>query len=204
MNCPRGRCGRSVGTRSQTGSGLCRETWVHPGRSGSRGAGGGEPAWGEPRPRPSQTPCPGTQGRPPCSASRLSVLRKDRWRHQLLHGEVRQGPPALPPDPERAGPPQSLGDRPRPRPSRGSRPSPVRTSRATRPLGTGQGAWQGLVPWAHPSEEGGRGPRLRSPAPPRSSGSESHPRTGASTVFFLDPGVRTQRPGPSGACLGGV
>ena len=42
-----------------------------------------------------------------------------------------------------------------------------------RPLGTVQGAWQGLVHWARPSEEGGRGPGLRSPG--RKVGSRGTP-----------------------------
>lgn len=185
-----------------------------PGRRATKGAAAGSQRGVSPHPRLSQTPRPGTQGMPPCRSLKTQCPEERPLETPASSRRGQAGDP-LPsrPDLERAGPPRSLGAGPRPRPSRGSRPSPVETLQAARPLGAGQGAWQGLVPWAHPSEEGERGPGLRSPGrkagswgtpPPHSLGSESHPRRGASTVAFLHPGVGMQRPEPSGACPGGI
>ena len=174
LSCPRACYGRSVGTRSQTGLGLRRETWVSSsgsrscGRQGwgaTKAAAGGTQRGVSPHCCPSQTPCPSTQRMPPCRRLKTQCPEERSLEMPASSRQVQAGNP-LPscPDPERAGPPWSLGAGLRPCPSRGSRPSPVGTSRAARPLGTRQGAWQGLVPWARPSEEGGRGPGLRSPS----------------------------------------
>ena len=86
------------------------------------------------------------------------------------------------------------------------------TPQAARPLGAGQGAWQGLVPWARPSEEGERGPGLGSPgrkagsggtAPPALLGQRVTSQEGAATVAFPPPGVGMQRPEPTGPARAG-
>ena len=75
LSCPRACYGRSVGTRSQTGLGLRRETWVSSsgsrscGRQGwgaTKAAAGGTQRGVSPHCCPSQTPCPSTQRMPPC------------------------------------------------------------------------------------------------------------------------------------------
>lgn len=121
---------------------------------------------------------------------------EDLWRHQLLYAESGRDPlPSPRPGAGWASPGHSGTGRSRD--LLGEPPKPCADLQGRSALGTGQGAWQGLVPWARPSEEGGRGPGLRSPAP-TVSGSESHARTGASTVVFLNPGVGMQWPGPAG------
>ena len=78
LSCPRACYGHSVGTRSQTGLGLRRETQVSPGGSRSHGrqgrgatkaAAGGSQRGVSPHRCPSQTPCPGTQRMPPSTPS---------------------------------------------------------------------------------------------------------------------------------------
>ena len=75
LSCPRACYGHSVGTRSQTGLGLRRETWVSSsgsrscGRQGwgaTKAAAGGTQRGVSPHCCPSQTPCPSTQRMPPC------------------------------------------------------------------------------------------------------------------------------------------
>lgn len=196
LSCPLGVARRLCQDKEPDGLRARVETWVCPSSSGSHGA-GAETAQGEPRPARFTDPAPWHPGRPPCSASRLSVLRKDRWRHQLLHGEVRQGPPALP---RPAG--GSLCHWDRPAATFGEPPKPCADLQGRRPWALGR-AWQGLVPWARPSEEGGRGPRpVSRPHSPR--GSESHARTGRPLNALLNPGPGCSGRSPSGACLGGI
>ena len=145
-----------------------------PGRRVTKGATAGSQRGVSPHPRLSQTLRPGTQGTPPCRCLKTQCPEERPLEMPASSRRGQTGDP-LPsrPDLEQAGPPRSLGARPRPCPSQGSRPSPVGTPQAARPLGAGQGAWQGLVPWARPSEEGERGPGLRSPG--RKAGSWGTP-----------------------------
>ena len=102
LSCPRACYGHSVGTRSQTGLGLRRETQVSPGGSRSRGrqgrgatkaAAGGSQRGVSPHRCPSQTPCPGTQRMPPCRCLKTQCPEERSLEMPASSRQVQAGDP---------------------------------------------------------------------------------------------------------------
>ena len=102
LSCPRACYGHSVGTRSQTGLGLRRETQVSPGGSRSCGrqgwgatkaAAGGTQRGVSPHRCPSQTPCPGTQRMPPCRCLKTQCPEERSLEMPASSRQVQAGDP---------------------------------------------------------------------------------------------------------------
>lgn len=146
---------------------------------------------------PVTDPAPWHPGRPPCKRLKTQCP-EERPLETPAPSRPRSGRDPLPSPQTRsgAGPPGHSGTG-RSRDLLEEPPKPCADLQGRSAPGHWAGGLAGPTPRsarARPSEEGGRG--LGSGLPPPQSSGESHARTGASTVVFLNPGGRDAVAGP--------
>ena len=209
--------------RNRPGSGLHRPTWVSPSRAAPAGAGteshkgvtAGSLRGVSPHPRLSQTPCPGTQGVPPCRCLKTQCPEE---RPLEMPASSRRGQAGDPCPPAQTW--SGLGLPGHSGPGRGRvllRGAARALWAPPRPLvhwepgrGPGRASFLGLVPLRRvrgglgsglPAEKRGQG----GPRPPHSLVSESHPRRGQPlSPSPPPPRGRDAEAGAHGACPGGI